>query len=408
MDSDDGTGGDDVLNQDLDKKSRKLNKKSKEEITASKRARFGQAFEAFKQGVYPSVNSCALAFNVDRKTLGRMITSNRQYIGGGRKSVVFTAEEEAKLVNFVSQRLSFGCGLDFYQLCQVIQELATALCSSNPNREFPSTWEELFPPETFVRKFIIRNNLVMRRTMPLTLARAVLTVVDLKKWFDDLYKGFVSNPAFAECFKDARRIYNQDETPITSGNEHQRVLAERGQKGPAYNIGGSSREHTTASVLVGADGSVPAIRIVWSGKRFSQNERDLMENIPSDGVTGKFQFSKTVSGYVTRDTFLEILSDLDNFLTIKNNPRPVILVIDGYKGHLGLAIAEYCDQHGIQLVLLRANMTHVLQPLGMGLFLKIALFLIKLFRCQSFRSCQVSHPCADPPLALRQSWESSL
>ena len=41
MDSDDGTGGEDVLNQDplpldenLDKKSRKSNKKSKEEIKA--------------------------------------------------------------------------------------------------------------------------------------------------------------------------------------------------------------------------------------------------------------------------------------------------------------------------------------------------------------------------------------
>ena len=120
MDSDDGTGGEDVLNQDplpldenLDKKSRKSNKKSKEEIKALKQACFGQAFEAFMQGVYPSVNSCALTFNVNHKTLGWMITSNRQYIGGVRKSVAFTAEEEAKLVNFVSQMLFFGCGLDF-------------------------------------------------------------------------------------------------------------------------------------------------------------------------------------------------------------------------------------------------------------------------------------------------------
>ena len=101
-----------------------------------------------------------------------------------------------------------------------------------------------------------------------------------------------------------------------------------------------------------------------------------MENTPSDGVTGKWRFSKSASGYVTRETFLEILSDLDDYLTLNNIPRPVILVIDGYKGHLGLAIAEYCDLHGIQLVLLRANMTHVLQPLGMDLSLILQLFLI--------------------------------
>ena len=36
----------------------------------------------------------------------------------------FTTEEESRLVKFVSDRLSLGCGIDFSQLCTVIQELA--------------------------------------------------------------------------------------------------------------------------------------------------------------------------------------------------------------------------------------------------------------------------------------------
>ena len=148
---------------------------------------------------------------MDRKTLSRMITDNRDYIGGGRQSGIFTTEEESKLLGFVSERLRLGCGLDFQQLSQVIHELALSLRSSNPHREFPSTWEELIPPESYVRTFIRRNKLVLRSTMPLNLARAVLTVVDLKKWYDDLYNGFVSNPDFAECFKDVVRINPQSE-----------------------------------------------------------------------------------------------------------------------------------------------------------------------------------------------------
>ena len=77
-----------------------------------------------------------------------MITDNRDYIGGGRQSGIFTAEEESKLLGFVSQRLRLCCGLDFHQLSQVIHELASSLRSSNPHREFPSTWEELIPPES--------------------------------------------------------------------------------------------------------------------------------------------------------------------------------------------------------------------------------------------------------------------
>ena len=80
-----------------------------------------EASETFKQGLYPSVNSCAKAYNVDKKTLSRMITDNRDYIGGGRQSGIFIAEEESKLLGFVSQRLRLGCGLDFHQLYELSQ-----------------------------------------------------------------------------------------------------------------------------------------------------------------------------------------------------------------------------------------------------------------------------------------------
>ena len=156
--------------------------------------------------------------------------------------------------------------------------------------------------------------------MALSKARAMLTVSDLDNWFKDVEGRFVNNPKFADCFTDPRRMFNQDETPITWGIEHQKVLAVKGYAGPAYNLGGSSREHTTASVMIGADGSVPGIRIVWSGLRWSQVEKKLQEEIPADGVTGKWKFSKTPSGYVTREIFLEILSDLTDHITEKNIP----------------------------------------------------------------------------------------
>ena len=44
------------------------------------------------------------------------------------------------------------------------------------------------------------------------------------------------------------------ETPFAWGNEHQKVLADRDHHGLAYNIGGTSHEHTMASMLVGVDG----------------------------------------------------------------------------------------------------------------------------------------------------------
>lgn len=342
-----------------DKSKKKQQAPSKKD---EKKEIYKKALEALKSGQFANPNSCANHFGVCAKTLRSLFKEDRDYVGGGRKTTIFTAEEENKLKEFVTERLSLGCGLDYHQLCLTIQELIGRLRVANPDRQF-SDWDSDFPPECYVRRFMSRHQLVLRRTMALSNARAMLTPADLDNWFADVNKKFYTNPKFSACFEDPKRIFNQDETALTWGNEHQKVLATKGYELPAYNIGGLSREHTTASVLVDADGSVTAIRIVWPGKRWNAAELELKESLPSDGVTGKWKFSKSESGYVTRETFLDILSDLDQHLTNNNIVRPVLL-FDGYSGHLGLAIAEYCLEHEIQLVLLRANMTHVLQPLG--------------------------------------------
>ena len=180
--------------------------------------------------------------------------------------------------------------------------------------------------------------------MSLSTARACLTISDIKQWFEDINGRFVSNPEFSDVWKDPRRIFNQDETALEMGSEHQTVLAPRGHTGPVYNTGGSSREHVTLSVTVGADGSVAGMRVVYPGKRWSKEEKELQETLPSDGVTGPWRFSKTEKGYVNRDIFLDILRDLVAHVEKENIERPVILFMDGFSGHLGLRVAEFCTE----------------------------------------------------------------
>ena len=54
---------------------------------------------------------------------------------------------------------------------------------------------------------------------------------------------------------------------MTSGVEHKLVLAPVGYKQPIYNRGGDSRQHTSLSVMVPADGKHVLIRMVYKGKR---------------------------------------------------------------------------------------------------------------------------------------------
>ena len=61
------------------------------------------------------------------------------------------------------------------------------------------------------------------------------------------------------------------------------------------------------------------------------------------------------------------MKDLDQHLTKQNIQRPVLLIIDGAKAHISLQAAEFCIAHQIQPVLLKPNMTHLLNLLSVFL-----------------------------------------
>ena len=66
-------------------------------------------------------------------------------------------------------------------------------------------------------------------------------------------------------------------------------------------------------------------------------------------------------GYITRSLYVEVLRDLDKYLTEKGIPRPVILFIDGANPHISLEAAAFCKEKLIQPWLFKPNMTHIMQ-----------------------------------------------
>ena len=70
-----------------------------------------------------------------------------------------------------------------------------------------------------------------------------------------------------ECWLDPRRIFNQDETSLTAGSEHERVLAPVGYQRPVYHLSGDSRDHTSLSTIISGDGKYIGCRIVYKGVR---------------------------------------------------------------------------------------------------------------------------------------------
>ena len=67
----------------------------------------------------------------------------------------------------------------------------------------------------------------------------------------------------------------------------------------------------TASFTVSASGSCVPVRLVYKGVRnvAAQHLKDL----PSTGKSGAWKFGVNPNGYVTRESYLDILRDLDTY-----------------------------------------------------------------------------------------------
>ena len=183
-------------------------------------------------------------------------------------------------------------------------------------------------------------------------------------WATDV-KEILSTPELAEALEDPERVGNQDESSFYVGDDHQVVLAPVGYDGPIQVQGGDTRDRVSASVMGNAAGTWTDVRLVFKGVRHRDGQ---LEDLPTDGLTGRWKTCASERGFVNREIFLLILKDLAKHLDDKKIKRPFILFIDGYKGHLGLEISLFCKENGIQLILFKPNSTHLCQPLDLVFF----------------------------------------
>ena len=124
-DNDDEDDDDNGIEKEKRKhRTKRQKKKDKNEITKQK---YAAAIAAFKSGDHKSVNACAKAYGVNQSSLASYLKSGKCFVGGGKQSIVFTIAEEKRIIQFVTDRVNLGVGLDFSQLSSVIQELLLEL-----------------------------------------------------------------------------------------------------------------------------------------------------------------------------------------------------------------------------------------------------------------------------------------
>ena len=161
-----------------------------------------------------SISAVAKEFDVPRTTLSHLLNRGQvEWKGRGKKSKLFSHEEEQKLANYVKKRMLLGCGVTWSQLEVLALELWASVCAVNPGRAEGTNG----PTRHWVRRFGTRQKLVLKATMELTKARALLTVDDLEEWQQQTEDFLFSNPDLREAMSDPDRIYNQVQSITITG-----------------------------------------------------------------------------------------------------------------------------------------------------------------------------------------------
>lgn len=72
---------------------------------------------------------------------------------------------------------------------------------------------------------------------------------------------------------------------------------------------------------------------------------------------------------MTGESFYEYIANIFYPWLVANNIQlPIILYVDGHSSHLTMSLSNFCNSHGIHLIALYPNATHILQPLDVAFF----------------------------------------
>jgi hypothetical protein len=130
------------------------------------------------------------------------------------------------------------------------------------------------------------------------------------------------------------------------------------------------REFISLLAAICADGTALPPALIYQGD--SQDLQDTwLEDFDSSSEEAYFAVSK--KGWTNEELGISWLSKIFEPRTrAKAGNSRRLLLVDGHSSHVNLRFIDFCDRHGIILVILPPHSTHRLQPLDVGIFSPLA------------------------------------
>ena len=304
-----------------------------------------QAMEAVNGGM--SKNKASKQFGVPRRTLNRHLAGKvmKPLCKLGRFAPALSIQVEAALEEHVLEMQQMMFGLS----CTDIRKLAFQIAVKK-GLQHPFSCAKQKAGKAWLHGFLQRHPTISIRSPEATsISRAVGFNKPTVMKFFDMYKSELEKHSYS-----ADRIWNVDETGITTVHVPGKVLAKKGQKQVGRVTSGERGDNLTVICAINAAGTYVPPVLIFKRKRMSHL---LMAGTPPGSVG-----YPSPSGWVTSELFLKWLQHFIDFVK-PTMDKKVILLLDGHASHKTLEAVELCRENGVVLICLPPHSTHQMQPL---------------------------------------------
>lgn len=303
-----------------------------------------------------SVRQAAEQYNVPKSTLQRrvamknkIVSEDEKYLGRYRQ--VFTEIQETEIKEYILDMEQRFFGITYKELRLLAFEFATA---NNIENNFNK--ETRMASKKWVYGFLRRNkNISLRKPEATSYARATgFNQVAVKGFFKNLEKMYTKHKLTPD------RIWNVDETGVTTVQKLPKVLALKGKKQVGGLTSAERGVNVTLVAAMSASGNFLAPAFIFPRKRIKP---ELMDSAP----TGSPAFPQS-KGWMDRDVFLQFVKYFVE-QTRPSKEKPILIILDGHCSHTkSLQVINFCRENGVVLLCLPPHCTHKMQPLDVSYF----------------------------------------
>ncbi|XP_055703406.1 uncharacterized protein LOC129801939 [Phlebotomus papatasi] len=276
---------------------------------------------------------------------------------------VLTMKEEENLAKYLLECSKMNYGLTLKDTRKLAYTYAVS-----EGRTIPNNWsEDKMAGKAWARGFLRRHKeLSVRKPENTSAARNLgFNKESVFQYFQNL-TGIMNTYSFGPD-----RIYNIDETGLSTVLRSQNVVAGKSMKQVGMCVSAERSESVTIVGIVNAAGEYIPPVIIFPRKR---HHPEYMEGCV-DGALPLFN----TKGYMDATFFLRTLEHFKNHVQVSIE-NPLLLILDNHSSHLSLEALRFCRNNGIHMITLPPHTSHKTQPLDLAVFYPFKEYCVSEFQ----------------------------